>query len=65
MYLMLFSFSAFTPFIYPPGMVSLTHAPQNVRAKKMFSENSFWCEILWLLPHAPKELGKRRGTSGE
>jgi hypothetical protein len=45
MYLMLFSFSAFTPFIYPPGMVSLTHAPQNMRAKKMFSENSFGAEF--------------------
>ena len=41
MYLMRFSFSAFTPFIYPPGMVLLAHARQNVRAKKMFSEKSF------------------------
>jgi hypothetical protein len=61
----LFSFSAFTPFIYPPGMVSWMDARQNVLTEKMFSENSFWCKILWLIPHAPKQLGKRRGTSGE
>lgn len=53
------------PLIYPPGMVLWTPAQQNVCAQKLFSENPFRCEILWLVPHALEKLGERRGPSGE
>jgi hypothetical protein len=63
--LVYFSFSAFAPFIYPPAMVASMHAPQNAHVKKTFSENLFWCEFWWFVPHAPKRLGKHRGIWGD
>lgn len=63
--LVYFSFSAFAPFIYPPAMVSSVHARQNAHVEKMFSENLFWCNSWWSIPHAPKHLGKHRGIWGD
>ena len=42
---MYFSFSTFTPFIYPPGVVASGNASQYEFVGKMFPTNSFWCEL--------------------